>query len=260
MEQWTMTVSFGYALALVLFAPLVAGLIKASKARLLIVQGAVGPAFPEQFLIGFGLLSISVAVPFILVQHDLKRLLAYSSIEHMGLITLGLGLGTPLAVYGALLHIINHAVTKSSLFYLAGAVIQHYGTKNMLRIKGLVSAMPVIGTMFVAAVLAIAGLPPFSVFSSKLTIVWAAFQAGNSFLWVIVLLLMAAIFAGIIYYTLKLGFGPIPNKAAGDYQLGKPALAAVAVSLVIMILGGIYLPDWLDTLITQAAAIIGGKV
>lgn len=224
----------------------------------IIVKGAMGPAFPEQFLIGFGLLSIMIAVPFILVQHDLKRLLAYSSIEHMGLITLGLGLGTPLALYGALLHIINHAVTKSTLFYLAGAIIQHYGTKNIMRIKGLVSAMPVLGTMFVAAVLAIAGLPPFSIFYSKLTIVWAAFQSGNPGLGVIILLLMAAVFAGMIYYTLKVGFGSIPSKVTGNYRLGKPAMTAVSVSVMIMIVGGIYLPPWLDTLINQAVAIIIG--
>jgi len=224
----------------------------------IIVKGAVGPAFPEQFLIGFGLFSIMIAVPFILVQQDLKRLLAYSSIEHMGLITLGLGLGTPLALYGALLHIINHAVTKSTLFYLAGAIIQHYGTKNILRIKGLVSAMPVIGAMFVAAVLAIAGLPPFSIFYSKLSIIWAAFQSGNSWLGAIILLLMAAIFAGMIYYTLKVGFGPIPSKVTGNYRLGKPAMVAVSGSMVIMIVGGIYLPAWLDTLIKQAVAIILG--
>lgn len=225
----------------------------------IIVKGAVGPAFTEQFLTGFGLLSIVIAVPFILVQHDLKRLLAYSSIEHMGLITLGLGIGTPLAMYGALLHVINHAITKSALFYLAGAVIQHYGTKNILRIRGLVGAAPVMGVLFVAAVLAIAGLPPFSIFYSKLTIVWAAFQSGSAWLGVIILLLMAAIFAGMIYYTLKLGFASAPRRvAASGYRPGKPAMAAIAVSLVLMAGGGIYLPAWLDTLITRAVAIMTG--
>lgn len=224
----------------------------------IIVKGAVGPEFPEQFLIGFGLLSILIAVPFILVQHDLKRLLAYSSIEHMGLITLGIGLGTPLALYGALLHIVNHAVTKSSLFYLAGAIIQHYGTKNILRIRGLVSAMPVMGAMFVAAILAIAGLPPFSIFYSKLAIVWAAFQSSHYLLGALILLLMAAVFAGMIYYTLKLGFGRVPSKVHGNYQLGKPAMTAVSFSMLLMLAGGIYLPSWFDTLLIQAAAIIGG--
>ncbi|HWR41536.1 hydrogenase 4 subunit F [Sporomusa sp.] len=226
---------------------------------MIIVKGAVGAAFPEQFLIGFGLLSIVIAVPFILVQHDLKRLLAYSSIEHMGLITLGIGLGTPLAMYGALLHIINHAVTKSSLFYLAGAVIQQYGTKHIMRIKGLVSTAPIMGAMFVATVLAIAGLPPFSIFYSKLTIVWAAFQSGNPWLGSIILLLMAAIFAGMIYYTLQMGFGSLPRRVSVGYRLGKPGMAAVSASMVIMLAVGVYLPPWLDTLITQAVKImIGG--
>lgn len=228
----------------------------------IIVKGAVGTAFPEQFLTGFGLLSIVIAVPFILVQHDLKRLLAYSSIEHMGLITLGLGIGTPLALYGALLHVINHAITKSSLFYLAGAVIQYYGTKHVLRIKGLLSAAPVMGTFFVATVLAIAGLPPFSIFFSKLTIVWAAFQAGSPWLGVTILLLLAAIFAGMIYYTLKIAFGSVPQRVvAGSYRLGKPAVVAVSTSMVLMLVTGIYMPSWLDVLINQAVAImIGGEL
>lgn len=225
----------------------------------IIVKGAVGTAYPEHFLTGFGLLSIIIAVPFILVQHDFKRLLAYSSIEHMGLIALGLGIGTPLAMYGALLHVINHAITKSALFYLAGGVIQHYGTKNILRIRGLVNAAPVMGALLVATILAIAGLPPFSIFFSKLTIVWAAFQSGSAWLGVTVLLLMAAVFAGMIYYTLKMGFGTSPRRAeTSSYQPGKSAIVAVAVSMVLMLSGGMYLPTWVDTLITQAVVIMTG--
>ncbi|XER06609.1 NAD(P)H-quinone oxidoreductase subunit 2, chloroplastic [Sporomusa rhizae] len=224
----------------------------------IIVKGAVGADFPEHFLTGFGLLSIIIAVPFILVQHDLKRLLAYSSIEHMGLITLGVGIGTPLATYGALLHIINHAITKSALFYLAGAIIQFYGTKHIMRIKGLVSAAPAMGAMFIAVVLAIAGLPPFSIFYSKFTIVWAAFQMGNPWLGAGILLLMAAIFAGMIYYTLSMGFGSVPHRLAGEHRLGRTSLTAVSASLMIMLATGIYLPAWLDTLLTQAVAIVIG--
>ncbi|WP_425060667.1 NAD(P)H-quinone oxidoreductase subunit 2, chloroplastic [Sporomusa carbonis] len=224
----------------------------------IIAKSALGVAFPEQLLIGFGLLSIVIAVPFILVQHDLKRLLAYSSIEHMGLITLGFGLGTPLAVYGALLHIVNHAVTKSALFYLTGAIIKQYGTKHMMRIRGLVSAAPMVGCMFVAAVLAIAGLPPFSVFYSKFTIVWAAFHSGSPWLGAAVLLLMAGVFAGMIYYTLKIAFGPAPSRVSTGYRPGVPALVAVSASMVLMIGTGLYLPPWFDTLIDQAVVIVTG--
>lgn len=224
----------------------------------IIVKGALGAAFPEQFLISFGLLSIAIAVPFIMVQHDLKRLLAYSSIEHMGLITLGVGIGTPLAVYGALLHLINHAVTKSALFYLAGMVIQQYGTKHIMRIRGLVTAAPVLGSMFVVSVLAIAGVPPFSIFFSKFTIVWAAFESGSPGIGSVVLLLMAAIFAGMIYYTLKIGFGPLPKRVSTDYRPDKAAISAVSLSLVLMVAAGLYLPSWLDGLINQAVAIVTG--
>ena len=96
--------------------------------NLVIVKGAVGAEFIQPMLMGLGLFSVMVAVPFLLVQHDIKRLLAYSSVEHMGMITLALGIGTPLAVYGALFHIFNHAVAKSALFYLAGHLSQEYRT------------------------------------------------------------------------------------------------------------------------------------
>ena len=79
----------------------------------------------------------------------LKRLLAYSSVEHMGIIILGIGISTPLAIYGALLHIMNHAIAKSALFYMAGVITQEYRTKNIMRIRGLISTMPLVGTMFI---------------------------------------------------------------------------------------------------------------
>ena len=95
-----------------------------------VVQPVLGGGFMQAALLLFGLLSVAVAVPFMLVQHDVKRLLAYSSVEHIGIVTFGLGLGTPLAIYGAVFHILNHAVAKSALFYLCGIISQQYGTKH----------------------------------------------------------------------------------------------------------------------------------
>ena len=225
--------------------------------NMIVVQEAVGSEFVHNLLIVFGLASILIAVPFILVQHDLKRLLAYSSVEHIGLITFGLGIGSPLAVYGALLHIVNHAVAKSALFYLAGVITQEYQTKNIVRIRGLMNVSPILGTMFMIAVLAITGSPPFSIFVSKFTLIWAAFVGGYPILGGVTLLLLSGIFAGMMYYCLRMCFGPTPKKL--EFQrVGAPAMAAMVLSVGIVVIGGMFLPSWLHTILTQAATIVVG--
>lgn len=224
---------------------------------LIIVQSSIGLTFGHYLLVGFGLFSIAVAIPFILVQHDIKRLLAYSSVEHMGLVAVGLGIGTPLAVYGALLHIFNHAVTKSALFYLSGSIIQRYHTKHIMKIRGLLRAMPLIGTMFTLLIIAIVGMPPFSIFTSKLTIAWAYFQTGQYTLGLLLLLLLAGVFCGMIFYLIHMSLGAPSHcrKKKADGGLGS---VAVMLSLVLAIGGGFYIPAWLNQVLVKAAALVTG--
>ncbi len=210
----------------------------------------------EKLLTGFGLFSIGVAVPFLLLQHDIKRLLAYSSVENMGLIALGIGAGTPLGLYGALLHLINHAVGKSALFYVAGVIIQNYHTKQILRIRGIISATPILGGLFAMIVLAVAGMPPFSLFLSKLVIVQALFADG----WMtglLTLILLAGVFAGMIYYMLGMTFG---SSIAGleKKEISAGMLPAILISLTILAISGVYLPEWLDLLLRAAAEVVVG--
>lgn len=224
--------------------------------NMIIVEQSLGMEFSRQLLLGFGVFSVAFSVPFILVQHDIKRLLAYSSVEHIGLISVGLGIGTPLAVFGALVHIINHALAKSSLFYLAGIITQEYRTKHILRIRGMIGTMPLIGTLFFLAVIAITGTPPFGVFISKITIIWAAFQTGSPVLGGVILLFLAGIFAGMIFYSMKMCFG-----AAAGRSVNRPArssVIAVAMSLGGVLVTGFYMPAWLGAMITRAAAIVTG--
>jgi hydrogenase-4 component F len=225
--------------------------------NLIIVQHSLGLAFGQYLLIGFGLLSVSIAIPFILVQHDMKRLLAYSSVEHMGIIALGLGIGSPLAIYGALLHIFNHAVTKSALFYLTGIIIQQYHTKHMMRVKGLVSAMPLVGTLFMLLVIAAVGMPPSSIFTSKLTIAWASFETGNSWLGFTMLFLLAGIFSGMMFYCMKMSLGA-PTLPVKRQAVGLPAKTAVVLSLGLVIGAGVYIPAWLNGMLLKAAALVAG--
>jgi hydrogenase-4 component F len=211
-----------------------------------------------KLLVGFGLLSIGVAVPFLLLQHDIKRLLAYSSVENIGLIALGFGAGTPLALYGALLHLINNAVGKSALFYVSGVLVQAYRTKQILRIRGIIRVMPLLGGVLMALILAVSGLPPFGTFLSKLTIIQALFLDG----WwqgLLALLLLAGVFAGMIYYTLKMLFGE-PPASFKQTDLSAGMWLAVVLSLILLVSTGFYVPAWLDGLIRSAAEIVGGGV
>ena len=221
-----------------------------------VVQHSLGTEFANTILLAFGLLSIFIAVPFILLQHDLKRLLAYSSVENMGLVAVGLGIGTPLAVTGSLLHILYHALAKSALFYLAGTISQDYKTKNLIRIRGLFTAAPMLGAFFLLGLLAIVGMPPFAVFTSKFLILQSVFVSGHTVLGGIFLLLLGAVFAGMMYYTIGISFGHAHNK-----QFSKPpssALLAIGLSVCGVLVAGFYLPSWLGMVLNQAAVIVTG--
>ena len=130
-------------------------------------------------LLVFGLTSVVVATPFILAQHDLKRLLGYHSVEHVGIVALGLGFGGPVGTYGALLHVVNHGVTKALAFFAAGTAIARYGTRDMLAIRGLLAVAPIGATLLMLAALSLAGVPPFSIFVSELMVLRAGIGHGH---------------------------------------------------------------------------------
>ncbi|WP_018133526.1 hydrogenase 4 subunit F [Effusibacillus pohliae] len=210
-----------------------------------------------QFLIFFGLLSMAITVPFILVQHDLKRMLAYSSVEHIGIITLGVGIGGTLGLYGAFLHMFNHSMAKSLLFFLAGNINQKYHSKRMDRISGIVQAMPVTGSMFLVATFAIAGAPPFNVFISEFTIMRAGFQAGHLWAAVLFLLLVVLIFAGMVYYVVKMAFGQAPEKLQKK-EIDRWSTAALLIPLAAVVVCGLYVPPFLSQTVHQVSQVLQG--
>ncbi|MFH0732304.1 MAG: hydrogenase 4 subunit F [Candidatus Omnitrophota bacterium] len=171
-------------------------------------------AYFAHLMILFGAISLVISSGFILVQKDLKRLLAYSSIEHIGIISLGFGLGSPLAVSGAILHIFNHAVTKSLMFFGAGNIVSAYKKHNMNTIRGVIKAMPFTGIMVLLGVFALCGFPPFSVFISEIMIIMAAFANGSYFIAALLLLSLGIIFGAFIFHFGKMLFGNLPKGAA----------------------------------------------
>lgn len=224
----------------------------------LITVPAVGPEFPAGLLLGFGLLSVVVAVPFILTQRDLKRLLAYHSVEHLGLIATAIGLGGPLGLYAGLLHVFNHAMAKVLLFFVAGNLRQRYGTTQMGRIRGVLQAMPLTGTLLIVGMLAILGVPPAAVFASEFGIIAAGFAGGNIGPAVLLVLALAIVFAGAWSHALHMAFGRARDRLA-PVAIGPFGIVAVAVPAVFIVLFGVYVPPPLSQVAQQILLLFGER-
>jgi hydrogenase-4 component F len=209
----------------------------------------------SEYLIYFGLFSVLVPIAFILVQHDLKRMLAYSSVEHMGIIVLGLGLGGAWGIYGALLHMFNHSMAKTLLFMAAGNLNQKYHTKQIERIFGAVKAMPVTGAVFLLAAFAILGMPPFNIFVSEFILMLAGFQSGHFAVTVLFIFALALIFIGMARYALKIAFGEMPaTMKPGEISIY--SVAALFLPLAFVVTGGLYVSPVLSETIFKIAAIL----
>ncbi|MHB1131774.1 MAG: hydrogenase 4 subunit F [Chloroflexota bacterium] len=223
----------------------------------LITSRAVSPEFASQLLLGFGILSVVVAVPFILVQTDLKRLLAYSSVEHIGLIATAIALGGPLGLYAGLLHLFNHALAKALLFFVAGNLTQRYGTTRMSRIRNATQAMPATGFLLLLGTFAITGLPPFAIFASELGIVGAGFTQGNPVVGVTLIVALALVFVGVFGHALEMAFGR-PLLKLTPVRIGPSGALALAVPTIFVVMLGLYVPAPMSQIVQQAAALLAG--
>jgi hydrogenase-4 component F len=217
----------------------------------------LGPQFGSQLLIIFGLLSMGVAVPFILVQKNFRRLLAYSSIEHSGIMVLALGFGGPLGILGMFLHMTFHSVTKPLLFFCAGNVQQHLKTDLFRKAKGgLIHSMPLSGAAFLMATLAVTGSPPFSMFQSEFTILRAGFSGGYFVLAILFVSILVAIFSGFLIHIVGLVLGPDPSLPPADTcSWKKYSVGGLAAVILVM---GFWIPAPLFRLIQDAASIVMG--
>ncbi len=209
-------------------------------------------AFVTPLLIFMGLFSMVVAGIFMVGQKDFKRMLAYSSIEHMGILALGIGIGGA-ALYGTLLHIVTHGVTKGLLFLSAGNIYHAYGSKNTDEVSGALRRLPLSGTLFLAGFLAIIGSPPFGPFISEFSILNAGFASGHYWAGGIFLLLLLVIFIGMGATVLKVVQNRDPNMAVKP-PLRESLLSAAPplVLLGLVLLLGLHIPAPLDHLLHNA--------
>ncbi len=220
-----------------------------------IAAAACGPTFPTQVLLVFGLTSVIVATPFILAQHDIKRLLGYHSVEHVGIVALGLGFGGPVGTYGALLHVVNHGVTKALAFFAAGTAIARYGSRDMRVIRGLLAVAPIGATLLMLAALSLAGLPPFSIFVSELMVLRAGIGDGHWPAVAIFLAMVVVILAGLLHHAGSMAFGEAPASAGRQREARSPLLG-MALLAAIMVLAGLTIPTSFDGLLRRATGIV----
>ncbi len=220
-----------------------------------IVSRAVGPLFSHSLLLVFGLASVIVAGLLILVQRNLKRLLAYSSIEHMGIIAIGLGLGGPLGIFGALLHTCNHALAKSLLFFGAGNIHHNLNTLRLDSIRGVSRSMPQLSAALILGTLAIVGLPPFSLFVSEFAILSEAFAQAHYLVAVLLLIMLSVVFGGFALHFLRMLSGE-PNQSPENPRLLPSEFIPMAFAALCLLMFGARVPHGLTALLQQAMAVL----
>ncbi len=224
-----------------------------------VCRAGVEAGFVRDILIFMGLFSMAVAAIFMVRQRDFKRMLAYSSVEHMGILAIGVGVGGP-ALYGALLHMINNGLTKGVLFLSAGNIHRAYGSKSTEHVSGALKRTPLSAALFLIGFLAITGSPPFGPFVSELTIVVAAFRRGEFVAGGLLLVLLAVVFIGMGGTVLAVVQGePSDDRPANGFRDHFATGAPIVVFAALVLLLGLYIPPPLESLLREAASALEVK-
>jgi hydrogenase-4 component F len=221
---------------------------------------AAGPEAENarRVMIGMGLVSVAVAAVFMVRQRDFKRMLAYSSVEHMGILVLGIGIGGA-AVYGALLHVINNGLTKGVLFLSAGNIHRSFGSKLTDRVHGAIRRVPLSGALFLAGFFAISGSPPFGPFLSEYTIITAAIGSGQFLVSGVLLALLGVVFVGMGSTVLAVVEGEPPADDGGGIRDSIGTGAPILLFMALVLLLGLYIPPPLESLLREATDFLKVK-
>jgi len=218
----------------------------------MLLAGNPGALAPGPLMIGMGLTSLFLASFMLYRRRDIKRLFAYSSIEHMGISTFAFGMGGPLANFAGLLHMTMHSLTKSAIFFAVGHASQVKGTQKIAEIRGLTASQPALGWALVIGVVAIAGMPPFGVFMSEFLVVTSTFARAPLLAAPLVLGLLVG-FAALMLRLQGLAFG----KAEGTGKASGAALVPLYLHLAAVLVAGIYLPGPLVAWFQNVARLLG---
>ena len=225
--------------------------------RYLAVADAAGiPTLARGTLVALGAFSLFVASLFIVRQTGLKRLMAYSSVEHMGVIALGFGFGGPLGIAGALYHMLNHSLNKSAMFFGAGSVMRAYGTKRILSIRGVQQQLPMLGALWLAGAVGITGAPPFGLFLSELSIIRAGLSNSQYVVVGLMAILLIVIFVGFLNHFRTMYFDDDEISGKKVAPVSAWCIAPVWLSLLPLLVLGLWWPQILwDHFHTIAASL-----
>ncbi|MER7245606.1 proton-conducting transporter membrane subunit [Kribbella sp. NPDC000426] len=221
-----------------------------------IAVASVGAGFVRGLLIAVALASLLLAVGLIIAQRDYKRLLAYSSIEHMAIAAIGVAIGTPLAIAAVLLHIVGHGLGKAVLFCGAGEILAREGTTRIDQVRGLLLRAPMLAGVFAVGLAALLGLPPFSLFVSEIGLIRAGFAAELGWVAAAVLVLLLVVFIAIVAKAAGLLLGTSTAGPTGALRVSTaaPLLAGLGIVAVLGIV------DWpLGRLLQAAGTIVGTR-
>jgi hydrogenase-4 component F len=227
---------------------------------LAIANRGLGSTYPRAVLLSFGFASIVIGALFMVRRGNFKRLFAYSSVEHMGIIAVALGFGGVLGLYGALLQTLNHALAKAVLFLSSGDVSLRYRTREAGQVSGLLAAVPLTGGALLLATFAVLGSPPFGLFLSELTIVRAGFAGGSPVFPLLLLALLGLAFVAFARTTTGMITGSPPTQLASPYR-SRSAVAATAAPLIlglmVLLVLGLWIPAGLDAVLRHSIEEIG---
>jgi len=226
----------------------------------------LGPSFPRNTFLIFGVASLLLAALYLLSQRDLKRLLAYSSVEHMGILAIGMSFAAPIALVGVLLHVMAHAAAKGTAFFGSGSIVRKFGTKDLARIRGGIGALPWTGPMMVAAILALSALPPFGIFRSEFLIVSGGLSDPRDAVAAVLVILVTLAFFGLSWYTTQTMLTPDPTVAPDGASSGTASekgevstwiVISMVIGLAALVVLGVHLPFQLSHLLDRAAGELG---
>jgi hydrogenase-4 component F len=240
-----------------------------------VAAGALGPRFPRDVLLVFGVASLLLAALYLLDQRDYKRLLAYSSVEHMGILAIGVSFGAPVALAGVLLHVLAHAAAKGNAFMGAGVLFRKFGSKQISSVRGGLDLLPWSGPLFLAAILALSAMPPFGIFRSEFEIVRGGLAASRNLAAVILVVGVTVAFFGLSLATNRMLLTPRTGTEAGTgtaagagggaatvLARGEPSVwmvVPVAVGLVALLVLGLHPPGELTHLMARAVSQLTGS-
>jgi hydrogenase-4 component F len=226
-----------------------------------LTHAQLGTHYAARILLIFGFASVIIGALFIVLRGNYKRLFAYSSVEHMGIIAIALGFGGVLGFYGALLHTLSHAIGKAVLFLTSGDIVLRYRTRLVDEVRGVLSVTPLTGAVLLLAALAVAGSPPFGLFLSEFTIVRAGLQRSSIVLVAALLVLLAVVFVALVGAVADMALGGSPERPtagpayverSGRLLAATPLVAGLALLLVL----GVWIPGGLNQLIMHSIGAV----